>query len=172
MTISNGQPVIASDLNAMTTASFLSLQADNAQLPIGWHTNIFFQGLTSAIAAATPHRTKAYFIVPFDHYIETLAVQTGDFSVGSTVTVNINVPGILDSFPVTVSGTSGTAIVKLPRIIYDGTKGKVGAAYMPSNRALRTINRGASGTVLVTTTNAATASNMQITFVFRSYFSR
>lgn len=180
MTLANGSLILASDLAGMATAQLALLAADNGQLPLGLQHAFQFPGITAALLASNPERCKAVFVMPWDGYVETMAVQGGDLTAASTTTATLTCPGPLtktvvnapDPFPVTQSGTTGAGIVKLARIIYDGTKGRVGATYMPTNRAFRAVTRGATVTVNVTTTSVAAASMLTVSLLVRQFLGR
>lgn len=179
MTLANGSLILASDLAGMATAQLALLAADNGQLPLGLQHAFQFPGITAALLASNPERCKAVFVMPWDGYVETMAVQGGDLTAASTTTATLTCPGPItstglgpDPFPVTQSGTTGAGIVKLARIIYDGTKGRVGATYMPTNRAFRVIPRGNTVTVNVTTTSVAAASMLTVSLLVRQFLGR
>lgn len=169
MTVSNGSQITAADLNALTTASLALLQADNARVPGGVPLVFSFQGGINTTAA---HRRRAIIVVPFDLLIETVAVQTGEHSVGASTTVAITGDGALPSFPITVTGVTGTGRQAIPRLLYDGTKTNQAKDFATTSRAVRVWPKGSTITVQVTTTNTTALSTICVVIVGRAFYAR
>lgn len=178
MTISDGSTIESADLDALGTAQLALLRADNAQLPLAHEASFVWVGLT---ASSADERCKAVFVMPFDGWLETLVVQGSDFTAASSVTVSLTCPGVLtasdvdapDPFPVSVTGAVGAASrTKLSRVIYDGTKGRVGTTHMASNRAIRLIPKGATVTINVQTTSVVATSMLQVLLLLRGNWAR
>jgi hypothetical protein len=84
MTIADGSAILASDLNALTTAQLALMQADNAQLPQLIRHNIYFHGM---VAASSPITTFSTFVVPWSMHLMAVAVRTAAFTAASTLTL-------------------------------------------------------------------------------------
>lgn len=163
MTLANGSMSAAGDV---TLASSLStLASDNAQKPLAVPLTFIWKNLSNTSA------TKS-FVMPFDGYLETLAVQAADQTAASTVTCAVTSTGVLDAFPVQVTGTAGTGITKLSRLLYDGTRASVASTQLANNRAFRVLPKGSTVVVTMTTTSTATPSALQATLLLRSFFAR
>jgi hypothetical protein len=165
VTIANGSPILAADLDALTSTQLALLAADAGQLPLAGEVSLVFPGLTTGLHSSNPERCQASFTAPYDLLIEAVAVQAGDHTAASTTTVTLSCPGVLDAFSVVVSGTTGAGLTKLARVLYDNA-GKGPA------RAVRVIPRGAVVDVFVDTTSAAAASMLQVVVAFRAFFAR
>ncbi len=159
MTISNGSAVLAADLDAMTTTQLAAMATDTAQLPLGGEVSFIFAGIVTGVTYT------ARWVAPYDCLIEVVAVQAADFTAASTAIVSLSAPGILDAFPVTITGATGAGITKLARVLYDN----VG---LGNARTLRVIPKGAIVDINASTTSAAAASQMQVVIVYRSFFAR
>lgn len=169
MTLANGSTILATDLNAMFPAPLATMAADNAQLPAGAHVPFKFDGI---VASTTAERTKCIFVVPFDVFIEAMAVTTNGMTNPSTVTVAVTGDGALPNFPISVTQVVTAAFTNLVRVVFDGTKGRVGKFAMASNRAIRVFPRGSTITVSVTTTNVAVGAQCSVSLALRQYFAR
>lgn len=169
MTISNGNPILAADLSAMTNADLALVRTDNAQLPLGHLVNFQFKNLVFGTA---PNRSKCRFVIPFDCFIECSAVQTGDVTNASTLTLAFTGDGALPNFPVQSSLTLVNGLAKASRVLFDATKGRAGPSFMPLNRALRVWTKGATITMTVSTASVATPSMLQILLVMRQHLAR
>ena len=166
MSITEGATILKADLDALLSTALAALAADNARKPLGHHVVLNFEGVVTGVANVYP---KAVFVVPFDCYVETLAVVCKDM-VG-TVTVAVTGDGAVDNFPITITGTAGAGVTKFARLLYDGTKTPL-VNFATASRAFRCFPKGSTITVTVTTTNAAAASALQVSLVLRSFFSR
>lgn len=167
MAITNGALIAAADLTAATNASRATIRTDNAQLPLGWHFNAYFHGL---LAATPRERSRCIFVAPFDCTVESVAVTALGFDALSVLTVDVTAPGVLASFPLRVFALASTA--NLPRILYDGTKGKTGAM-MPANPAVRALYAGTRCTIAVSTqVNVGAAAFLHVDVALRQYFAR
>lgn len=152
MTIADGSLILAADLNALTLADLVLLQADNARLP-GYHPLTFtFQGLLSSTAA---NKRKARFVVPCNMLVDTLAVMTtAANSAAATITARVSAGGILDDWAMEVTGTLDTVAKKQTRLLYDGTmSAKPGLDQATTSRVVRLLPKGAIVDVEVSTTN-------------------
>lgn len=172
MAITNASTITASDLNNMTTAAQALLQTDNAQLPLCQGLCFTFADATAALLGTNPERFKSVFVVPYDCLIEAVCVVANDFTVGSTVTVTMASAGILDSFPVEITGVTATAAHKFGRTHFNNTKGRVGTTYMTANQATRVLLKGSTVTLSFTTTSVTAANRLQVTVLLRSFFAR
>ena len=152
MTIADGSLILAADLDALTLADLVLLQADNARLP-GYHPLTFtFQGLLSTTAA---NKRKARFVVPQNMLVDTLAViSTPANSAAATITATVSAGGILDDWAMTVTGTLDTVAKKQARLLFDGTmSAKPGLNQATTSRVVRLLPKGAIVDVEVSTTN-------------------
>jgi hypothetical protein len=165
VTISNGSTILAADLDALTTSQLIVCAVDAIQAPLAGEVCLVFPGLTAGLRSSNPKRCQASFTAPYDVLIEAVAVQAGDHTAASTTTVTLSCPGVLDAFPVVMSGTTGAGLTKLARVLYDNA-GKGPA------RAVRVIPRGAIVDVDVDTTSAAAASMLQVMIAYTAFFAR
>lgn len=172
MSITNGSLITAADLNAMTSTALGQLRTDNAQLPLGKRLNLSFSGLTAAIVAASPQLCRKTIVVPFDCYVEVLAVTASGMTAASTTTVAIAGDGALPNFPISATATTGAGVVEFGRTLFDGTKGRVGKANMPTNQAFRAFTQGSTLTITATTTSVAANAVLQVEIVIRSFLGR
>lgn len=169
MAMTNGSTILAADLNAMLSTQLALMAADNAQLPVGFHSQHRFDG----IVATTPvERSLSVVVVPFDCYVEALIVTTNGMTNPSTVTVSVTGDGALPNFPISTTQSVTAAFTNLVRFAYDGTKGRVGKLAMPTNRAFRVFPRGSTLTVAATTTNVAAGAQLQVAVALRQFFGR
>lgn len=172
MSIANGFSVEAADLNATGQIPLGRAQADNAQLPLGHEYVATFQNLVGGGSPTPVNRSKAVFVVPYDCFVESLAVVANDMTNGASLTVALSCPGVLDAFPVAVTTTLVSGALKVSRFLFDNSKANATAGYMSANPALRLLPKGATVTVNTSTTSTATPSSVQVTLVLRSYFNR
>jgi hypothetical protein len=152
MTIADGSLILAADLDALTLADLVLLQADNARLP-GYHPLTFtFQGLMSTTAA---NKRTARFVVPQNMLVDTLAVITTPAnSAAATITATVSAGGILDDWSMAVTGTLDTVAKKQARLLFDGTmSAKPGLNQATTSRVVRLLPKGAIVDVEVSTTN-------------------
>jgi hypothetical protein len=152
MTIADGSLILAADLDALTLADLVLLQADNARLP-GYHPLTFtFQGLLSTTAA---NKRKARFVVPQNMLVDTLAVITTPAnSAAATITATVSAGGILDDWSMSVTGALDTVAKKQARLLFDGTmSAKPGLNQATTSRVVRLLPKGAIVDVEVSTTN-------------------
>jgi hypothetical protein len=173
MGTADGDVIQGADLDALTEAARALMQADNAQLRLGWQHNAYFHGFVATGGSATPARlARQPFTVPCDCWLETVAVRAAGYTAASTLTVSVEAAGILDTFPVEVTGSVGTAVVLPARTLYDGTPGRGGAS-MASNRAVRKLYAGTQGWISVAgTTSTTAAAFLQVTLAFLQFFAR
>ena len=185
MTLSNGSTILASDLNAMVTTALGNVQTDNAQVPGVYQLHLTFP---ACVTSTVSYRRKCTFVVPFDCYLETFAVESADQTASSTVKGAITGDGTIvddladgDSltdegklvfWPTKVSGSAGAGNTKLARLLFDGTLTKAGVDFATTNRAHRTFLRGSTITVSVMTSSVATASFIHAVLVLREFFAR
>lgn len=165
MTIADGSLILAADLDALTLADLVLLQADNARLP-GYHPLTFtFQGLVASTAA---NRRTARFVVPQNMLVDTLAVMTtAANSAAATITARVSAGGILDDWAMEVTGTLDTVAKKQARLLFDGTmSAKPGVDQATTSRVVRLLPKGAIVDVDVSTTN--TLATMVATIVLCS----
>lgn len=173
MAITDGLVVAVADLNAQVTGAQALLQADNAQLPVGFDVSFQFESIVAGgLNAVPPRRLKKIFVVPFDCYLDALAVMGGDVTNPSNVTVALTGDGALPNWPTTITGAFGASPALMPRLLYDNTKTKIGADFATASRAFRVYPRGATCTLQVTAASATTASLVQVLLAFRQYFAR
>ncbi len=167
MTIANGSPILAADLNGLTTAQLALLQADNAALPAVFHANRQFFG----VVASTPaYRRKSIWVPPANILVESVAVQASDHTAASTTTVRIT--DNVGLFPFAVSGTTGAGRTQLARRLFDGTKTNVGKDFATTSRVVWVLLKGSRVTIEVETTSVAAASAVQVVIVGRQFIGR
>lgn len=185
MAITNGQVASAADGNAMATTQLGLVQADNAQVPGVYELHLQFRGV---VAGSTDAYAKYIFVCPFDCYLETFAVSSGDQTAASTLkgaitgdytvvddlldTESITDEGKIVFWPTKVSGTAGAGMTKLARLSFDGTKTKQGLNFATTNRSHRTLLQGSTITVSVATSSVAAASLITVALVLREFWSR
>lgn len=167
MTVANGSAILAADLAALTTAQLAALQADNAQLPGALALHFHFQNL---VASTLPYAAKKILVVPFDFYLETLSVEANNHTAASTTTVRIDEP--LGTWPTEVTGATGAGNTALSRLLYDNARTKPRRDFATQSRAFRMFNKGSTLALTATTTNTTTPSNVHVTLVARSIYSR
>lgn len=172
MTISDGSTIIATDLNALITTDLGRLQDDNARVPLGYHRTFTFKNL---VASTNALYRRARVIVPFDCYLETLAVRAAEFTAASTLTVTVEGDGALVNWPIEVSGAVGTGTTNVTRLLYDNTKRKVrksGGGFATVSTAFRVFPKGSTIVITPSTTSVATPSMCSISMALRQFFAR
>jgi hypothetical protein len=169
MSISNAATVATADLNAMTTTAQTNVLADTTDVPLGFEVNLQWRDI---VAGTSSERRKAIVVVPFDCYLETLAVMTGDMTNPSTVTVTVTGDGALANWPVSVSAAVGASPANMARLLYDNTKTKADIDFSTTARAFRVYPAGTTVTVQCTSNSAATPNLLQAVLVFREFWSR
>lgn len=180
MAISNGSTITTTDLNAMVSGSLGLLQADNAQLPLGFETNLYFHGITSAISSGNPERCKSVLVVPFDCYLEVLGLRCSAMTAASSTTATLTSDGAGYNFPKTVTAATGVGIVDASRLLHNNTKTKgfrstkltTNLPMASTHQAFLAFTRGQTITVNVTTTSIAAGCFCQVTLVLRQFFAR
>jgi hypothetical protein len=170
VTVANGSTVLDTDLTALTTTQLGLLQVDNAQLPGAVAQHFHFPNLVASTAAI---RSKAIIIVPFDCYLETLSVEACDHTAASTTTVQLVGDGGVSLWPVSITGTTGAGTTKLARLLFDNGKTTSKRGLFPTvSRAHRTLLKGSTVTLTVSTTNIATPSQVHVALVMRAIYAR
>jgi len=164
MSITNGQAILAVDLNGIATTALTAMQADAARKPLGHYVHLAFKNLVASSSYG-----KAKFVAPFDCFVETIACQAGDM-VGA-VTVDVTGDGVVSRFPLRREFTAAAGTTKGSRLLYDGTKGSI-ADLRGTSRAVRVFNRGSTITVTVSTASVAAAAHLQVLLLLRSFFGR
>jgi hypothetical protein len=173
MSISDASTVTAADLNAMTTTQQGNVQADNAQLPLGFLLHLRFPTRVAGGFNVVPsRRAKSVFVAPCDVYVETVAVTTGDHTNPSTVTVEITGDGALVNWPIKVTGATGASPTLFSRLLYDNTKTKPSADFSTTSRAFRVFPKGSTITVQAASNSVATFTMLGVEVVFRQFFQR
>jgi hypothetical protein len=168
MTIADGQTIIASDLDALTTSALANAQTDNAQLPLGFHLWATFHNL---VAGSNALYRRTVFVVPFDCYIESVKVQAGDQTAASTVTLALDFDGVLAPWEISISGSAGAGTTELTRLLYDNTKTKQ-TNVAATSMAFRVLPAGTTVAVTVSTTSVATPSMVAVGLCLREFFAR
>ncbi len=185
MSIANGSAATAADTNAMVTTALGLVQDDNEQLPGAYELHLQFRG---TVASSTDAYARYVFVCPFDCFVETFAVSSGDQTAASTLIGAItgdgtHVSDLADTASVTeenqivfwatkVSGAAGAGATKLARLLFDGTKTKQGLNFATTNRAHRTILKGSTLTVSVATTSINAPSLITVALVLREMLAR
>jgi hypothetical protein len=182
VTLANGSAILASDLDGITESARALLRTDAQRVPLGLALNFHFQGLTAALYGTNPERFRSVFITPWDCWVETIAVRTGEFTAASTISATITGPtdsegeeiSITAAFPLVVpAGTVGANTTRLSRLLYDGTATRAGAGYMQSNRASRLLLAGMTYTLQLAVTGNAVANSMaQVCLLLRQAWAR
>jgi len=168
MPITNGSTILAADVNEMTTSSLALVQADAGRIPVGMQAVFMFHNIRDG---TSPHRRKSIFVVPYDCLLETVAVQCAEHTAASTATVTVTADGAYSNFPTSVSGTVGSGITKLSRLLYDNTQSS-GKSFASTARAFRALTKGSTVTVTAASTSVLASSSMQVTLVLRQFFAR
>lgn len=178
--IANGSAILEADLDAQISTALAVIRTDNGQLPGGLEVHLTFPNLVGGGGATPLERRKFVFPVPFDCYVEVIAGEHGDATNPSTLTVDLaaiaSIGGTVVTDPLSlwsmnVSGAvAGTGHV--PRVLYDGTKTKVNDAFTTTSRAHRTLLKGSTLQVTVSTTNLLTPSMCHVVLVLREFFAR
>ena len=185
MTIGNGNTILSSDLDALTTTALADMQNDNEGKPLGFNLVFHFHNLVAGTGAT---RRKAIWVPPYDYYLEALCVEAGDQTAASTVQAAVTGDGTMtedlgdnsdhgeeDGFvfwPVKVSGTAGAGTTKLSRVLLDNTRSKPKYNFPAASQAFRTLLRGSTITVSAKTTSVATPSRVTVTLVLRTFWAR
>lgn len=168
MTVANGSAILAADLAALTTAQLALLQADNAALPGALGLRFHFQNL---VASTPAYASKSIIVVPFDMYLDVLAVEAKNHTAGATTTVTLSEP--LGTWPTTITGTTGGAgPTRLTRLLYDNSRAPPKRDFATASSAFRMFNKGSTLTLTATTTNTTTASWVHVNLVARSGYAR
>ena len=167
MTIANGSPITAADLNALTTTELALLQTDNASPPGITHVSRQFFGVVAGTAA---HRRKSIWVVPANILVESVAVQTSDHTAASTTTVRVT--DNIGLFPFEVTGMTGAGRTQMARRLFDGTKTNVGKDFATTSRVVWALLKGSIVTIEVETTSVAVASAIQVVIVGRQFIGR
>jgi hypothetical protein len=187
MTLSNGSIALAADMNAAASTQLGLIQDDNEQLPGAYELHLQWRDVVAG-TSSNAYRAKYVFVCPFDSYLETFAVSGGDHTAASTLAAAITGDGTLIAsvsnsdtigdegqlvfWPTKVSGTAGAGATKLARLLFDGTKTKSDLAFATTNRAHRTLLKGSTLTVSVSSSSVATASLVTVALVLREFFAR
>jgi hypothetical protein len=172
MTIGNGFPVLAADLNSLGSTSRENMREIMQRLPGALYIDALFSRLTATSAEAT-RRMK--FVVPADIYVESLCVQTTTAnSTAATITVNVTGDGVLPPWAFEVRDTLGTgATKKHARLLFDnGGTANPGVTPELTSRALRLLPKGSTVTLSVSTTNTLATMEAYIVLVCRQYRAR
>lgn len=170
MTIANGQPILAADLNAMLTASLQALLDDDKQLPAGNEINLYFPNLKST----TPTSLRRYqFVAPCDLLVECSVVQAADMEAGKTLTVTISGNGELVNWPMQIGPLGvGAGVVNGARVLYDNTKTNPKSNFATTSRAFRVFRKGVTITITLVTTSTTNGNTVQVGLVLREFFQR
>lgn len=171
MTIANGQPVIAAELNNLNGADMENLRGDNERSPGGVLFHCQFPGL---VASTPARRSKRVLVIPVDMYVDSLAVQTTPGTAASTISVEVTGDGALPNFAMRLEGVlSSTLVKKHPRLLFDNNlSAKPGVDPALTSRVMRLLPKGSTITITVSTTNAVATMECQVTLCGRSYFAR
>lgn len=185
MSIANDSAALAADLNTMVTTQLGLLQDDNEQIPGAYELHLQFRGV---VDGSTDAYAKYVFVCPFDCYLETFAVSSGDQTAASTLkgslTGDATLVNDLDDdesvteenrivfWPTKVSGEAGAGQTKLARLLFDGTKTKQGLNFATTNRAHRTLLKGSTLTLSVATSSVAAGSLITVALVLREMLAR
>lgn len=179
MTIANGDVVEVADVSALYTAALALLQADNADVPLGFDVRFSFPNLVTSTEA---YKRKVVFVCPCDLLLEAVAVEGADHTAASTLTVRVRGDGALfsddtpedgdDGWGANVVGAVGAGITKLARLLFDNTLTYVGADFEGTARAFRVLPKGSTITITVESTSVATPSETDVTLVCREFWVR
>lgn len=171
MTIANGQPVEANDLNNLNGADMENVRSDNERLPGG--VLVHFQ-LAGLVASTPPRCSKRVLVIPVDMYVDSLALQTTPGTAASTISVEVTGDGALPNFSMRLEGVlSSTLVKKHTRLLYDNTlTAKPGVDPALTSRVMRLLPKGSTITITVSTTNVLATMEAQVTLCGRSNFSR
>jgi hypothetical protein len=172
MTIANGSPILAADLNALLTTSLVAIQADVAAKDLAYDWTYRWRGL---LAATDEHEREARFIAPHDLVVESVALAIANTDGTTTLTLESESGIALFPYAVTATGAGAGSTVKAARILFDNRGGVLtDTASILSNPAARTLHRGDSLLLRVTTTNALAVAGSdaitQATLVLRSRY--
>jgi hypothetical protein len=172
MTIADASTIIAADVNALITSGLATIQDDNDRLPLCFRFATQFPNL---VASTDPLYSRARFVLPFDCYLETLAVLCGDQTASSSITATLTADGAQRDWPTSITGTAGAGATALGRLLYDNTKSKIqknSFGFGANARAFRTFTKGGTAILAMSTTNVATSSVVSVSLVFRQFFGR
>jgi len=169
MTISNGSVVDEFDLYQLQAPTLALRDADGA-LPGCWNLAFSFVG----IVASTPDYRRTFtFVIPNDVLVEVIGVSSGVQTAASTATVTLSSDGgALAVFPATVTGTTSTALSRLPRPLYDNTPTNMADSPATTARVMRVLGKGQTATVTVTTTNVNASGVINVTLFGRHFHAR
>ena len=173
MTIANGSLITAADLNALTTTALGLIRTDNARLAgVVNHCYTSFNIVGGGVPTALALRTWK-FVVPVDTIVDWVHLQGCQHTNPSTTTVTITPDGPAAAFPISLSGSTGSAgRVRLSSALYDNTVTNVANDFNASARVLRVWPKGTTVTVVISTTNLVAVSSIGINICGRSFNSR
>jgi hypothetical protein len=167
VTISNGSNILAADLNVMLDAVLDKVVADHRGLPLGH----FWRQTYQNVVASTPATvTTTALIAPFDCFVESVAVCSGDMA--GTFTLAIDGNGGVGEFPITVTGTLVSGRTELARKLFDGSLIDGQSDMATVQTAVRVFPKGTTITLAFSTSSTATPSTLEIALVLRGMWGR
>lgn len=170
MTIADGSLILATDLNALTTAQLALIRADNARL--AGLVNHCYTSFNIVAGTSAVLRTWK-FVVPVDTIVDWVCLQGCQHTNPSTTTITITPDGPAAAFPITLSGSTGSAgRVRISSSLYDNTVTNVANDFNASARVLRVWPKGTTVSVVISTTNLVATSSIGINICGRSFYSR
>lgn len=170
MTIADGQIITAADLVGLTTAQLALIRTDNARLAgVVNHCYTSFN-----IVAGTTQLLRTWkFVVPVDTIVDWVHMQGCQHTNPSTTTITITPDGPAAAFPISLSGSTGSAgRVRFSSSLFDNTVTNVADAFSTSARVLRVWPKGTTVTVVISTTNLVVASSIGVNICGRAFNSR
>lgn len=173
MTIADGQLITAADLVGLTTAQLALIRTDNARLAgVVNHCYTSFNIIGGGAPTALLLRTWK-FVVPVDTIVDWVHMQGCQHTNPSTTTITITPDGPAAAFPITLSGSTGSAgRVRFSSSLFDNTVTNVADNFSTTSRVLRVWPKGTTVTVVISTTNVVVASSIGINICGRAFNSR
>ena len=142
MTISNGQTITISDLNASLAASLALLRSANSMQAAVYWLNFNFPGLVASTSSAFTTRNV---VLPDDYILEEVCITAGDHT--GTITVTIDNGAMIE--PISMSGAASSGYTSLAR-------------YYVSDKPTQLLLKGSELTITCTTTATNATNNVQV----------
>jgi hypothetical protein len=149
MSISNGQTIVASDVNSAFTSSLSSLRTDNAYLPTLFWLPVRFDNIVSGTASVWLSQD---IVLPDDYILADVAILGGEHN--GTVTVSVNNSALI--VPISMTATLGANYVAATRY------------YTTTTNPVQLFLKGSTVRVTVSTTNVVATSTLTVSLGFYS----
>lgn len=151
MTISNGSTIAVADLNAVSSSSLTSLQADNAAVPAVYWMNLNFNALTSS--TPTIARTRNV-VMPDNYLLREIVLAAGEHS--GTITLTIDNGALIET--ISMAGVMSSGFVEATRYYV--------------SKPIQVFLKGSIVTVTASTTATGATSTVQVALGFDTEWRR